>query len=160
MGAERRQMQGGGPRTGYVIHRYPPRAHPRGSNLSRDADTAARAPLRSTQTLPWNTPGLLPAAGCRPSADLHPPAGAAYNDRVVGTPALTAERAASCPLRVRPAHRAQVCAGGGAGAVGSWPRRRGRPPGRQRVHPPVASARQSRAPALGRPAPSLPSDGA
>ena len=54
------------------------------------------------------------------------------------------------------------------GAVGSWPRRRGRPPGRQRgpasiylyIHPPVASARLSRAPALGRPAPSLTSDGA
>ena len=119
-------------------------------------------------------PGPLPAAGrgrgthlacCRlPVADHRQtstlPRVRRTNDRVVNTPALTAERTASCPLRVRPAHRAQVCAGGGAGAVGSWPRRRGRPPGCQRVHPPVASARQSRAPALGRPAPSLPSDGA
>ena len=59
----------------------------------------------------WNTPGLLPAAGCRPSADLHPPAGAAYNDRVVNTPALTAETrrrerpAAHCGFGRRIAHK-------------------------------------------------------
>jgi len=75
-------------------------------------------------------------------------------------PASTAERAASCPLRVRPAHRTSLrrrgC--GSSGQLAAAPA--GRPPGRQRVHPPVASARQSRAPALGRPAPSLTIDGA
>jgi len=121
----------------------PDRAKTRGDNVQGGAHRhlqlpRARGAHRQTSTLPRT----------------------AYNDRVVGTPASTVEREDSCPLRVRPAHRAQVCAGGGARAVGSWPRRRGRPPGRQRVHPPVASARQSRAPALGRPAPSLTSDGA